>query len=157
MSKALYILLIFCVTHQFAFAQPKESGIITANVFDSTKKALNGVSVQLISMTDKVGNFTLTEIPFGYYRLRLSYVGMQTITLDSIFFRTERFDFNLNDLIMKLKKSESLDEIIVYAEKPLIESKEGNITFNAGESALAAGSNASDLLESVPLVSKDAS
>jgi hypothetical protein len=82
---------------------------------------------------------------------------MQTITLDSIFFRTERFDFNLNDLIMKLKKSENLDEIIVYAEKPLIESKEGNITFNAGESALAAGSNASDLLESVPLVSKDAS
>ncbi|HMX77937.1 MAG TPA: carboxypeptidase-like regulatory domain-containing protein, partial [Chitinophagaceae bacterium] len=107
MSKALYILLIFCVTHQFAFAQPKESGIITANVFDSTKKALNGVSVQLISMkdsvtfkntvTDKEGSFTITEIPFGYYRLRLSYVGMQTITLDSIFFRTERFDFNLND------------------------------------------------------------
>ena len=167
MNKALFILLIFCVTHQLAFAQPKESGIITANVLDSTKKALNGVSVQLISMkdsvtfkntvTDKEGSFTITEIPFGYYRLRLSYVGMQTITLDSIFFRTERFDFNLNDLIMKLKKSESLDEIIVYAEKPLIESKEGNITFNAGESALAAGSNASDLLESVPLVSKDAS
>ena len=167
MNKALFILLIFCVTHQLAFAQTKESGIITANVLDSTKKALNGVSVQLISMkdsvtfkntvTDKEGSFTITEIPFGYYRLRLSYVGMQTITLDSIFFRTERFDFNLNDLIMKLKKSESLDEIIVYAEKPLIESKEGNITFNAGESALAAGSNASDLLESVPLVSKDAS
>ncbi len=167
MNKALFILLIFCVTHQLGFAQPKESGIITANVLDSTKKALNGVSVQLISMkdsvtikntvTDKEGNFTLTEIPFGYYRLRLSYVGMQTMTLDSIFFRTERFDFNLNDLILKLKKSENLDEIIVYAEKPLIESKEGNITFNAGESALAAGSNASDLLESVPLVSKDAS
>jgi len=166
-NKALFILLIFCVTHQLGFAQPKESGIITANVLDSTKKALNGVSVQLISMkdsvtikntvTDKEGNFTLTEIPFGYYRLRLSYVGMQTMTLDSIFFRTERFDFNLNDLILKLKKSENLDEIIVYAEKPLIESKEGNITFNAGESALAAGSNASDLLESVPLVSKDAS
>ncbi|HUM96673.1 MAG TPA: TonB-dependent receptor [Chitinophagaceae bacterium] len=167
MKKTLYILLIICVTHQLGFAQPKESGIITANVLDSTKKALNGVSVQLISMkdsvtiknsvTDKEGNFTLTEIPFGYYRLRLSYVGMQTMTLDSIFFRTERFDFNLNDLILKLKKSENLDEIIVYAEKPLIESKEGNITFNAGESALAAGSNASDLLESVPLVSKDAS
>ena len=167
MNKALFILLIFCVTHQLGFAQPKESGIITANVLDSTKKALNGVSVQLISMkdsvtikntvTDKEGNFTLTEIPFGYYRLRLSYVGMQTMTLDSIFFRTERLDFNMNDLILKLKKSENLDEIIVYAEKPLIESKEGNITFNAGESALAAGSNASDLLESVPLVSKDAS
>jgi hypothetical protein len=55
------------------FCATKESGIITANVFDSTKKALNGVSVQLISMkdsvtfkntvTDKEGNFTITEIP----------------------------------------------------------------------------------------------
>jgi hypothetical protein len=39
----------------------------------------------------------------------------------------------------------------------LIESKEGNITFNTAESALAAGSNASELLNNVPLVSKDPS
>ena len=46
--------------------------------------------------------------------------------------------------------------MVIYAEKPLIQSKDGNITFNAGESALAAGSNASDLLTQVPLVAKDA-
>ncbi|OYW17001.1 MAG: hypothetical protein B7Z54_09010, partial [Sphingobacteriales bacterium 12-47-4] len=33
--------------------------------------------------------------------------------------------------------------------------KEGNITFNAGESALSAGSSASELLTNVPLVTKD--
>jgi len=80
---------------------------------------------------------------------------MQTLTIDSIFFRQERFDFNLNDLVLKPKASEDLDEVIVYAEKPLIQSKDGNITFNAGESALAAGSNASELLNNVPLVAKD--
>ncbi|MBO9660620.1 MAG: TonB-dependent receptor, partial [Chitinophagaceae bacterium] len=45
--------------------------------------------------------------------------------------------------------------VVVYSEKPLIESKDGNITFNAAESPLSAGSNASDLLTSVPLVTKD--
>src|SRR4029453_9699161 len=77
------------------------------------------------------------------------------LTLDSIYFRQDRFDFNLTDLVLKPKANEELEEGIVYAEKPLIQSKDGNITFNAGESALAAGSNASDLLNNVPLVAKD--
>ncbi len=132
---------------------------------DERKKALEGATVVLMplkdsmnrrtTLTDKDGLFTFSNIPFGYYRLRLSYTGMQNLTLDSIYFRKERFDFNLNDLTLKPKANEQLDEVIIYVEKPLIESKDGNITFNAGESALSAGSNASDLLNNVPLVSKD--
>ena len=105
--------------------------------------------------TDKNGNFLFEKISLGYYRLRFSNVGMQNLILDSINIRQERFDFNLNDVVMKPNANSQLTEVIVYAEKPLIESKDGNITFNAGESALAAGSNASDLLNNVPLVSKD--
>jgi len=48
-------------------------------------------------------------------------------------------------------------EVIIYAERPLIQSKDGNITFNASESPLSAGGNASDLLTSVPLITKDPS
>jgi hypothetical protein len=65
-------------------------------------------------------------------------------------------DFNLNDLVLRPAGSQDLGEVVIYAEKPLIESRDGNITFNAGESAVAAGSNASELLNSVPLVAKDA-
>lgn len=132
---------------------------------DDKKKALEGASVEIISfkdsslkkntVTNKTGDFSFSTISFGFYRLRISYVGMQTLTIDSINFRTERFDFNLTDITLKPTSSETLGEVIIYAEKPLIESKDGNITFNAGESALAAGSNASDLLNNVPLVAKD--
>src|SRR4030095_7807176 len=48
-----------------------------------------------------------------------------------------------------------MEEVVVYAEKPLIQSKDGNITFNASESPLSAGSNASELLKNVPLVTTD--
>lgn len=133
---------------------------------DSTKKALPGATVELVSFTDsltnkttatdKNGNFSFSNISFGYYKLRFSFVGFQTLTLDSIYFRQERFDFNLNDVVLKTKTSaENLQEVIIYAEKPLVQSKDGNITFNAGESALSAGSNASELLQNVPLVTKD--
>lgn len=154
------ILLVFCSGYA-GYSQ----GIIAGNVMDDKKKALEGASVELISfkdslqrqskLTDKTGDFTFSNISFGYYKLRISYVGMQVLTLDSIHFRTERYDFNLTDITLKPKSTENLDEIIIYSEKPLIQSKDGNITFNAGESALAAGSNASDLLQNVPLVSKD--
>ena len=147
-----------------AFPQQKDPGIISGNVLDENKKAVQGATVTLASLkdslliyttqTDKTGSFTLSNISFGYYRLKLTYVSLQSLSLDSINFRTERFDFNLNDLVMRSKTGE-LEEVIVYAEKPLVQSKDGNITFNAGESAIAAGSNASDLLNNVPLVSKN--
>jgi outer membrane receptor protein involved in Fe transport len=136
-------------------------------VLDEKSKALEGATVQLIgfkdslrrkvTQTDKDGAFSLENISFGYYKLRISFTGFQTVTLDSIYFRAERFDFNLNDIVLKQNASSNLEEVIIYAEKPLVQSKDGNITFNAGESALSGGSNASDLLTNVPLVTKDPS
>src|SRR5215217_8960920 len=164
MKSLLSVLLI--LTSLGAFSQKDSSGIIIGSVLDEKSKALEGATIQLISFKDTLhrrsilsgsnGIFEITHIPFGYYKLRISYVGLQPISFDSIHFRAQRFDFNLNDIVLKQNAS-NLEEIIVYAEKPLIQSKDGNITFNAGESALSAGSNASDLLTNVPLVSKDPS
>ena len=164
--KRISFLIIFSLLSATCFSQAKEPGIITGSVLDESRKAIESVTVTLVSMndslrrfntlTDKNGSFTISNIPFGYYRLRFSFVGLQNLQMDSIHFRTERFDFNLNDILLKPRASQELDEVIVYSEKPLIQSKDGNITFNAGESAIAAGSNASDLLNSVPLVAKDA-
>ncbi len=149
----------------FSYSQGNNPGILTGNVLDVNKKGMEAVTVVLISLkdsaqrktslTDKNGNFLFEQIAFGYYRLRFSSTGMQPLVMDSIHFRSERFDFNLGDVLLKPNSNQQLDEVVIYAEKPLIQSKDGNITFNAGESALAAGSNASDLLNSVPLVSKD--
>lgn len=149
----------------FYSALNAQQGTLTGTVLDEKGGALESTTAQLISFTDstqklttttdKSGSFTIYNIPYGYYRLRLSYISLQTKTIDSLYFREERFDFNLPDLVLKPKVQNDLDEIIIYAEKPLIQSREGNITFNAGESALSQGSNASDLLTQVPLVTKD--
>jgi hypothetical protein len=163
MLRGLLIVIVLLVNNQ---TYSQESGILTGNAMDEKKKALDGATVQLVQLndttqvksatTDEDGIFSFENISFGFYRLRISYVGFQTLTLDSIHFRADRHDFNMADLTLKIKAmSENMDEIIIYAEKPLIQSKDGNITFNAGESALSAGSNASDLLTNVPLVSKD--
>jgi hypothetical protein len=164
--KNLFLSIFVSFSALCLYSQGSSQGILAGNLLDEKGKALEGASVEMVSLTDtlsrrstlstKNGDFLFTNIPFGYYKLRISFVGMQVKTIDSIFFRTERYDFNLADIVLKTKSTENLDEVIIYAEKPLIQSKDGNITFNAAESALTAGSNASELLTQVPLVSKDA-
>lgn len=163
------ILLAFliCLIGLEAFGQADNIGIIMGNVLDEKKKALESATVQLsglkdtqqkkLVLTDKDGSFQISNIPFGYYNLKISYIGFNTLTIDSIYFRADRYDFNMNDIVLMAKNSDSntMEQVIIYAEKPLIQSKDGNITFNAGESALSAGSNASELLTVVPLVTKD--
>jgi outer membrane receptor protein involved in Fe transport len=165
--RSLLIIWIITLCSNALWAQEKKTdpGIIAGNILDGNKKGLEGASIELISLadslqkrttlSDKSGNFSIEYIAFGSYKLRISYVGLQSRIIDSIHFRTERFDFNLADITLNPKTSGDLEEVIVYSEKPLIQSKDGNITFNAGESAIAAGSNASELLNNVPLVTKD--
>lgn len=161
-SATLFIILFFI--GKATFAQPV-SGLLTGNVMDESRKPLQAATVSLTSIadstikllatTDKTGEFSFSMIAFGYYKLSISYISLQTLTLDSIHFRDERYDFNLSDLILLPRTENNLETVVLYSEKPLIQSKDGNITFNAGESALASGSNASDLLANVPLVGKD--
>jgi len=147
-----------------AIAQKSNIGILAGNILDENKKGLEGATIKLAKSTDtlvffntisdKTGNFLFSKIPFGWYSLQITYTGLNKLKIDSLHFREERFDFNMNDIVLHPSVS-SINEIIIYAEKPLLESKDGNITFNAAESALAAGSNASELLNTVPLISKD--
>ena len=139
----------------------KSSGLIACNVMDSvSQKAIAGASVQLALIgsdkrftkaTDKNGAFSFDDLSPGYYSLSISFIDYAMLRIDSIHVRAERSDFNLADIRISARATE-LETVVVYAEKPLIESKEGNITFNASESAIAAGNNASELLNVVPLV-----
>src|SRR5688500_10742102 len=159
-------LAVFLLLGAVALAQDikRNTGIIAGNLMDSTsQKAIPGASVQLIligsdkkitRIADKNGEFSFTDLAFGYYSLNITFIGYSSLRIDSINVRSERSDFNLADISLSTKSKE-LETVVVYAEKPLIESRDGNITFNASESAVAAGSNASELLNSVPLVSKD--
>ncbi|HYE55853.1 MAG TPA: TonB-dependent receptor, partial [Chitinophagaceae bacterium] len=162
---ALVFLMISSLSLQ-VLAQQTPPGIITGNILDEKSKAVRDATVELVPfadstkkrsmVSDKDGGFSFANLPLDLYKLRITYIGFKPLTIDSIHVREERFDFSLNDLILKVTGGDEMSEVIVYAEKPLIQSKDGNITFNAAESPLSAGSNASELLRNVPLVTTDA-
>jgi hypothetical protein len=164
--KHLLSLLFACILFN-GQAQNKNNnlGIVTGTIVEAeTGKAVAGATVLTIhlndstnkrqQLTDKNGSFEIDRLSLGYYRLHISNIGFSTLILDSIYLRAERFDFNLGD--QKLNRSSAqLLEVIVYAEKPLIENTDGKITYNVGESALSSGSSTAELLKNMPLINND--
>lgn len=152
-------------TETTASSKKKNVGLIVGNLVDTVNKTpvtYATVRLQLMADTlqqksvvsDKNGSFELDKITFGYYRLKVNAIGYAPLVMDSIHVREERFDFNLGDIKLGTSAS-ALSEVIVYAEKPLIENTDGKITYNVGESALSNGSSTAEILKNMPLVSSD--
>jgi outer membrane receptor protein involved in Fe transport len=102
-------------------------------------------------ITDKNGAFNFEQIPFGYYRLTINALGFARYQVDSIWLRAEKDEVVLNDIQLK-DSTNNLSEVVVYADKKLIEDKDGVLTYNVSESPISNGSNASDILKNMPLV-----
>jgi hypothetical protein len=153
-------------TQVFAQRSSGGGGIVTGNVLEEASgKAVISATVELLcpaepsrsrsTTTNGNGEFSFSSLDMGVYQLKISMIGFNTLSIDSIRLRPERSDFSLNDLKLSPKTTE-MQAAVVYAEKPLVQSKNGNVTFNAAESPLSAGSSASELLKNVPLISTDA-
>ena len=163
---AIFPILFLSANAQKDTSKPKVNpGIIIGNVLDNENaRSIAAATVTLTKITDstitktiisaKDGAFLFEKLAYGYYRLQLSMVGYNNLRLDSIYIRAERFDFDLNEIKLH-RKSTDMDEVVVYAEKPLIENKDGKIVFNVGESALSAGASTTELLKQAPLVNVD--
>lgn len=139
-------------------------GSLEGSIRDSaTRMAVGSATVSLkkygdpggrMVVSDKTGFFSLDSLYEGKYRLVISFSGYSSYVMDSILVRPDRKDINLGEIFL-MPSAQNLETIVIYAEKPLIQSKDGNITMNVAESPMSAGSNAADLLKNMPLVNAD--
>ena len=160
--------LFFCIQgycQKLPSQASKSMGLIIGNLLDAgTGKPLSFASIQLKKMSDTIvvvqvvsdknGAFECLNLPFGFYKLKATMVGYADLQIDSIYLREERYDFNLGDVKLNISSAAS-SEVIVYAEKPLIENKDDKIIFNVGESALSGGATTAELLKNMPLINND--
>lgn len=160
----VWLMLFFSAVVSAQSTAP-DPGLVIGSILDAdNSKAIERATLSLTLMSDstvqyrqlslKNGEFYFDKLVFGYYRLQVFAVGYTIMVIDSIHLRAERFDFDLNDIRLN-KKTSLLNEVTVYAEKPLIENKDGKIIFNTGESALSSGATTIELLKQTPLVNVD--
>lgn len=153
---ALFLLFAFGATAQ---------GSISGVVADGDEKLLTGATVQLSFgdslpsasvLSEADGSFRFDNLKDGWYKLRISFLTLQTLVVDSILVKTAAPHLNLGLLTLATASGSALQAVVVYAEKPLFESKDGNVTFNTANAPQAAGSSAAELVTQVPLVTRDA-
>lgn len=104
--------------------------------------------------TNEEGFFKFQNLKEGIYKVKVSFVGFNTVNISDIYITASDFDKNIGTV--KLGQAQnSLSEVVITGEKPLIETDGDMITYNVSSSIHAEGSSAVDILKDVPMVEVD--
>ena len=166
MKKLFPYFFTLAILNLFSFsAYAAEKGIIRGKVIEE----VGGLSIPyavvslfeataeqplFTTQTDENGYFKLTNLKIGSYKVRLSYVGYTNLFVNEVILTEKDFDKNLGNLKLSGEQS-TLAEVVITAQKPLVEFGADVITYNVGSSILAEGSTATDVLKNVPMVQVD--
>ncbi|NNK86897.1 MAG: TonB-dependent receptor [Flavobacteriaceae bacterium] len=101
-------------------------------------------------ITNLEGEFSI-RVAQGVYDVRIEFIGFKTITLAD---RDIQRNENIGTFGMEID-SESLDEVLVIAEKTTVEIKLDKKIYNVGRDLTVRGGTVSDVLDNVPSVSVD--
>ena len=104
--------------------------------------------------TDENGVFKIGGLKYGTYTIKISYIGFVLLVVDGLVL-TEKDPEKRVGTLKLVADQTSLQEVTIAAEKPLIEYAADMMTYNVGQSILAEGSTASDILRNVPMVEVD--
>ncbi|NOW97975.1 outer membrane beta-barrel family protein [Mucilaginibacter sp. SG564] len=170
--KRFYILIaLFCFAlsakAQFGVggSGPTTTGRISGTVIDSvTKKPMDYTTVGLYRsggkspitgvVTDEKGNFKLDNVKPGSYKLVISFIGYPAKTIDPVVTTASKPDNKVGNVLLS-PGAHALAQVNVVGQAPLIENKIDKIVYNAEKDLTAAGGNATDVLQKVPMVSVD--
>ncbi|AEW02663.1 hypothetical protein Niako_6439 [Niastella koreensis GR20-10] len=155
--KKLYLLIVCCILSSITWAQ--KNGLVKGNAVDTLlKQPVVSATVTLLlkkdsslvafTMTDSKGQFEMTGLPNGDYRLLITHVNYhntsQPFTLDD----THK-QVNLGNLIMN-DVTRVLSEVVVTAEAPPVTLLDDTVQYNAGSFKTIPNATVEQLLKKMP-------
>lgn len=145
---------------------PTITGKISGTVIDSvTKKPVQYASVAIYysagkapingMITNEKGEFKLFNIKPNSYRVVITFIGgYLTKTINPVVTTLSKPDNNIGDILIR-PDDRMLGEVKVTGQAALIENHIDKLVYNVEKDLTAAGGNASDVLQKVPMVSVD--
>ncbi|MEM1357498.1 MAG: TonB-dependent receptor [Bacteroidota bacterium] len=164
----LCFLLLFLLSSFSLAAQsdprlsPGEGGVGGVLIDATTDEPIGFANIVIYTISDSLvtgtttdidGKFQLTGIPFGDYRLEASFLGYDTENRELELSEAERF-FRMGSLPLGTE-GQYLAEVVVTAERAVMELGLDRKVFNVEKSVAAAGGSAEDLLRQLPSVAVD--
>lgn len=161
--RRFFYLFLLAMVGQMVYAQSKTAltgqllGKHSSQPIEYASVAMYSVSPhELITgtVTDSVGKFNITDVPYGKYEIKISYVGCKD-------FVTKPFDIQSGHRTVQLGEiriddaSQSLDEVVVTGKRSTYQQTVDKKIFNVGSDIASGSGVVSDLLQHVPSVQVD--
>src|SRR6185295_10895845 len=141
----------------------KGNGKISGVVMDGTQP-VEFATVALLNPTsdkpldgavcDDKGRFTIPKVPNGTYRLLVSFIGYENVTLDNIVISYKKSTVEVGAIKMA-STSKELEAVVVEGQRQLVEEKVDRTIYNAENDQTSKGGDATDVLKRVPMLSVD--
>ncbi len=155
--------IFLCLSMSLALkSQTGQTGTVKGRIVDTSGKTdLSAASVsvnrggdsssEVFAMTNKKGEFTIDRLPFGSYRLLITFQGYSAVQ-KRFTISDSKWMVDLGEIILQ-KSSETLEEVIV--ERPPIIIKQDTVEYSATAFKVKPNAFAEDLLKKLPGVQVD--
>jgi hypothetical protein len=138
-----------------SFSTIAQSGTISGKVVSPTNAPLPGTHISIhqiwgeqvkSGVTDDQGNFEITNIPTGGYKIKVSFLGMTDLEKE-----ISLTNQNLNLATIQLQESASkLNEVIVEGKAPIATQSGDTTSYNASSFKTLKDASAEELVEKMP-------
>lgn len=155
--KKILLSVLICFAATVAFAQ--KSGTVKGIVFDTiAKQPVSAATITVLqrkdsslvtfTMTNSRGEFSLSNIPFGDYRLLVTHVNYHNVNkyfeVSESKKETDLANIEVSD------KNKVLEEVVIQAEAPPVTLIGDTVQYNAGSFKTKPNSVVEDLLKKMP-------
>lgn len=158
-------LLLLAILFGNCFAQDNTSGTVKGIVLDKTTNSpLESVAIRIIksddstllkgTSTDADGKFSIGEIPFGLYTVRVSLIGYNNAVAKNVVISSEKKLINFGTIKLEVR-NETTEEITVVDDAPTMTFEEGKKIYNVEKDFAAKSGSVLDLLKNIPSVDVD--
>jgi len=159
------LLCIFSATQSQTKANTDAKAKITGTVIDSSSNMpIEYATVTLFrqgetkpfngATTDKIGNFTVTNVSPGTFTIVIESIGFSPFSIKNVIINEKHEAVNLKKILLS-KSEQTLQNVTVVAQKKLVENKIDKLVFNAERDITSQTGAATDVLKKVPQVSVD--
>ncbi len=106
-------------------------------------------------MSDQRGEFHITEIPVGRYKVRISFIGYETLNMEEPVMLSPKAPEQFIGQVKLKPSSTSLQGVNIVAERELMENSLDKKTYNVAKDATAAGADGTEIMNRLPSVDVD--
>jgi hypothetical protein len=155
--KKILLSLLVCFVSIVSFAQ--KNGNVKGIVFDTiAKQPVSAATITVLqrkdsslvtfTMTNNRGEFSLTNVPFGDYRLMVTHVNYHNVNKYFEISESKK-DIDLANIELS-DKNKVLEEVVVQAEAPPVTLIGDTVQYNAGSFKTKPNAVVEDLLKKMP-------